>query len=85
MTLALQAFENSNDTREKLRLNFHSLSVSELLEYGRKTLLVVTHLDLAFLRVQEMASLMHCFICWKMTWNMAMNFMDQKCPSFLHH
>ena len=24
------------DTREKLRLNFHSLSGSELLEYGRK-------------------------------------------------
>ena len=35
MTLALQLFKNSNDTREKLRLNFHSLSVSEFLEYGR--------------------------------------------------
>jgi hypothetical protein len=35
MTLALQLFKNSNDTREKLTLNFHSLSVSELLEYGR--------------------------------------------------
>ena len=35
MTLTLQLFKNSNDTREKLRLNFHSLSVSELLEYGR--------------------------------------------------
>jgi hypothetical protein len=28
----------SNDTREKLRLNFHSMSVSELLEYGRLSL-----------------------------------------------
>ena len=38
MTLALQLFKKSNDTREKLRLNFHSLSVSELLEYGRQPL-----------------------------------------------
>ena len=36
MTLALQLFKNSIDTQEKLRLNLHSLSVSELLEYGRK-------------------------------------------------
>ena len=36
-TIALQLFENSNDTREKLRLvNFHSLSVSELLQYGHQ-------------------------------------------------
>ena len=34
-TIALQLFKNSNDTRGKLRLNLHSLSVSELLEYGR--------------------------------------------------
>jgi hypothetical protein len=34
MTLALQLFKNSIDTQEKLRLNFHSLSESELLEYG---------------------------------------------------
>jgi hypothetical protein len=33
--LTLQLFGNSIDTQEKLRLNFHSLSVSELLEYGR--------------------------------------------------
>ena len=32
---SIQLFENSNDTQEKLRLNFHSLGVSELLEYGR--------------------------------------------------
>ena len=32
------AIKNSIDTREKLRLNLHSLSVSELLEYGRKVL-----------------------------------------------
>jgi hypothetical protein len=40
--LALQLFKNSIDTQEKLRLNLHSLSVSvsELLEYGRKTLRV---------------------------------------------
>jgi hypothetical protein len=38
MTLALQLLENSNDSREKLRFNFHSLSVSELLEYGRSYL-----------------------------------------------
>jgi hypothetical protein len=38
MTLALQQSKTASDTREKLRLNFHSLSlsVSELLEYGRK-------------------------------------------------
>jgi hypothetical protein len=37
MTLALQPFKNSIHTQEKLRLNLHSLSVSvsELLEYGR--------------------------------------------------
>ena len=34
--LTLQLFKNSIDTREKLRLNLHSLSVSELFEYGRK-------------------------------------------------
>jgi hypothetical protein len=34
--LTLQLFKNSIDTEEKLRLNLHSLSVSELLEYGRK-------------------------------------------------
>jgi hypothetical protein len=35
-TIALQLFENSNDTGQKLRLNLHSESVSvELLEYGR--------------------------------------------------
>ena len=37
MTLALQLFKNSVDAQEKLRLNLHSLSVSELLEYGRKS------------------------------------------------
>jgi hypothetical protein len=35
--LTLQLFKNSIDTQDKLRLNLHSLSVSELLEYGRKT------------------------------------------------
>ena len=35
--LTLQLFKNSIDTREKLRLNLHSLSVSELLEYWRKS------------------------------------------------
>jgi hypothetical protein len=29
------AIQKYNDTREKLRLNFHSFSVSVLLEYGR--------------------------------------------------
>jgi hypothetical protein len=38
--LTLQLFKNSIDTQEKIRLNLHSLSVSELLEYGRKTLRV---------------------------------------------
>ena len=33
--LTLQLFKNSIDTQEKLRLSLHSLSVSELLEYGR--------------------------------------------------
>jgi hypothetical protein len=32
----LQLFKNSTDTKGKLRLNLHSLSVSELLEYRRK-------------------------------------------------
>jgi hypothetical protein len=35
--LPLQLFKNITDTQEKLRLNLHSLSVSELLEYGRMT------------------------------------------------
>ena len=34
--LTLQLFKNRIDTQEKLRLNLHSLSVSELLECGRK-------------------------------------------------
>jgi hypothetical protein len=33
--LTLQLFKNSIDTQGKLRLNLHSLSVSELLEYMR--------------------------------------------------
>ena len=33
--LTLQLFKNSIDTQGKLRLNLHSLSVSELLEYRR--------------------------------------------------
>jgi hypothetical protein len=33
----LQLFKNGTDTQEKLRLNLHSLSASELLEYGRKS------------------------------------------------
>jgi hypothetical protein len=37
-SLALQLFKNSINTQEKLRLNLHSLSVSELLEYREKTL-----------------------------------------------
>jgi hypothetical protein len=34
--LILQLFKNRIHTQGKLRLNLHSLSVSELLEYGRK-------------------------------------------------
>jgi hypothetical protein len=34
--LTPQLFKNSIDTQEMLRLNLHSLSLSELLEYGRK-------------------------------------------------
>jgi hypothetical protein len=34
--LTLQLFKNSINTQEKLRLNLHSLSVSELSEYRRK-------------------------------------------------
>ena len=37
MTLALQLFKNIINTKEKLRLNLHSVSVSELLEYGHKS------------------------------------------------
>ena len=40
--LTLQLFKNSIDTQEKLSLNLHSLSVSELLEYGRKTMVIST-------------------------------------------
>jgi hypothetical protein len=35
--MTLQLFKNSTDTQGKLRLNLHSLSVSELLEYRRYT------------------------------------------------
>jgi hypothetical protein len=35
--LTLQLFKNSADTRGKLGLNLHSLSVSELSEYRRMT------------------------------------------------
>jgi hypothetical protein len=43
--LTLQLFKNSIDTQEKLRLNLHSLSVSvsELLEYGRKPVRLFTY------------------------------------------
>jgi hypothetical protein len=46
--LTLQLFKNSYVTQEKLRLNLHSLSVSvsELLEYGRSSVVpyyVTTH------------------------------------------
>ena len=43
--LALQLFTNSTDTQWKLRLNLHSLSVSvsELLEYRRKSSLESTN------------------------------------------
>jgi hypothetical protein len=55
MTLALQLFKNSINTQEKLRLNLHSLSVSvsELLEYGRYS----QYLFLTFLRI----NLQMCF------------------------
>jgi hypothetical protein len=36
--LTLQLFKNSIDTQGELRLNLHSLSVSELLEYRRKSI-----------------------------------------------
>jgi hypothetical protein len=44
--LTLQLFKNSIDTQEKLRLNLHSLSVSELLEYGRMFLKYLAKMDL---------------------------------------
>jgi hypothetical protein len=34
--LTLQLFKNSIDTQGKLKLNLHSLSVSEILKYRRK-------------------------------------------------
>ena len=40
--LTLQLFENSIGTQEKLRLNLHSLSASELLEYRRKATYVIS-------------------------------------------
>jgi hypothetical protein len=43
MALALQLFKNSIDTQDKLRLNLHSLSVSELLEYGRYCIVYKMH------------------------------------------
>jgi hypothetical protein len=50
-TLAIQLFKNSIDTQKKLRLNLHSLSVSvsELLEYGRK---ISNSINLVGLHVQ---------------------------------
>jgi hypothetical protein len=41
--LALQLFKNSIGTQEKLRLNLQSLSVSEHLEYSRKSLTITLH------------------------------------------
>jgi hypothetical protein len=41
--LTLLQFKNSIDTQGKLRLNLHSLSVTELLEYRRKTLTLIVH------------------------------------------
>jgi hypothetical protein len=38
--LTFQLFKNSTDTQEKIRLNLHSLSVSELLEYGCKCITI---------------------------------------------
>jgi hypothetical protein len=35
--LTVPLFKNRTDTQGKLRLNLHSLSVNELLEYGRKS------------------------------------------------
>jgi hypothetical protein len=35
--LTIHLFKNSTDTQGKLRLNLHSLSVSEFLEYTRKS------------------------------------------------
>jgi hypothetical protein len=46
-TLTLQLFKNNSGTQEKLRLNLHSLSVSELLEYGRKTFNRVEAIDIS--------------------------------------
>jgi hypothetical protein len=38
--LTFQLFKNIIDTQEKIRLNLHSLSVSELLEYGCKCITI---------------------------------------------
>jgi hypothetical protein len=49
-TVPLAIQKHCNGTREKLRLNLHSLSVSVLLEYGRKRITVLINLSLEKLR-----------------------------------
>jgi hypothetical protein len=46
--LTLLQFKNSIDTQGKLRLNLHSLIVSDLLEYRRKTLTLIVHFKSLF-------------------------------------
>jgi hypothetical protein len=49
---AIQKQPASIDTREKLRLNLHSLSVSELLEYGRMSGCLIQWFFLIFFRMR---------------------------------
>ena len=60
MIPALQLFKNSINTQEKLRLNLHSLSVSvsELLEYGRYTFDKKRHKNLSIHVCTQYASML---------------------------
>jgi energy-converting hydrogenase Eha subunit B len=60
--LTLQLFQNSIDTQGKLRLNLHSLSVSELLEYRRISLWLVSAYLYVFCVVLVQALI--CLFLW---------------------
>jgi hypothetical protein len=72
--LTLQLFKNSIDTQEKVRLNLHSLSVSELLEYGRSTLCSTVRRPLfdveLYLTVHKGCNVLVNFVYWS---NIIMN------------
>jgi hypothetical protein len=69
--LTLQLFKKSIDTQEKLRLNLHSLSASDLLEYRRKASFWYKfnfwHFVKGFKMVRNLTSPINCL--FEMKWN----------------